>query len=148
MCVGAADVSVERHVEIVGRRSGHRQADTEDGVGSELGLVRRAVEVEQDLIDLPLTVGIGSFKSFLDDGVDVADRGLHALSEVSVTPVSQLDGLELAGRRSGWHQGPTEGAGGQEHLDFDGGVTSRVENLAAQDVLNNTHALCSSYRPP
>ena len=45
--VGAADVAVERQLELVGRGLGHGQRHAEDGVGAEAGLVVGAVEVDR-----------------------------------------------------------------------------------------------------
>ena len=49
--VRAADVAVQRDVQLVGGRLGDRQADAEDGVGAESGLVVGAVEVAQHGVD-------------------------------------------------------------------------------------------------
>ncbi len=97
---GATDVAVEGEVEIVGCGPGNGQADPEDGVGPELGLVRRAVEVEQGLVDLALGVGVHPVEGTLDLTVDMTDRVLDTLAAVAVTTVAEFDGLELAGRRS------------------------------------------------
>ncbi len=48
------DVSEERQAGGVRRGPRHRERDTEDRVGPELGLVGRAVQVEQALVDQPL----------------------------------------------------------------------------------------------
>ena len=52
--VGAADVAVQRQLQLVGGRPGDGEAGAEDGVGAEAGLVVGAVEVEQGLVDEPL----------------------------------------------------------------------------------------------
>ena len=44
---GAADIAVERQVRFLRRRLGDREADAQDGVGAQAGLVRRAVELDQ-----------------------------------------------------------------------------------------------------
>ena len=49
--VGAAEIAVERQPDRRGRGMGHRQRDAENGVGAELRLVRRAVEIEHELVD-------------------------------------------------------------------------------------------------
>ena len=50
----AAEVAPERQPHRVGRRARDRHRDAEDGVRAELALVRRAVGVEQHLVDLGL----------------------------------------------------------------------------------------------
>ena len=49
--VDAAEVAVERQLELVGRGLGHGQRHAEDGVGAEPGLVVGAVEVAQHAVD-------------------------------------------------------------------------------------------------
>ena len=56
--VGAADVAVERDLELGGRRLGRGQRHAEDGVGPDAGLVVGAVEVDHRLVDRPLVEGV------------------------------------------------------------------------------------------
>ena len=49
-----AEVSVERQVAGRGGRVGDRERDAQDRVRAELGLVRRAVEIAQDVVDAGL----------------------------------------------------------------------------------------------
>ena len=60
----------------------------------------------------------------------------HALAAVAVAAVAELDRLELAGGRARRDDGPAGGAGREEHLDLDGGVAARVEDLPPGDVLD------------
>ena len=54
----AADVAEQRQAGRVGGRPGDGERDAEDRVGAEAGLVRRAVEVDQLLVDQPLLAGL------------------------------------------------------------------------------------------
>ena len=80
-----------------------------------------------------------------DDGVgdlvvDVGDRVEHALAAVAVAAVAQLDRLEL--RRWTRPTGPSARPAAPESridLDLDRGVATRVEDLAADDVLDDAH---------
>ena len=57
MRVGSAEVPEQRQSGGLGGRFGHRERDTEDGVGTESGLVGGAVEIDQSLIDEVITIG-------------------------------------------------------------------------------------------
>ena len=71
--------------------------------------------------------------------VDVADGGLHALAEVAVAAVAQLDGLVLAGRGARRDRGAADGPAVEFDLDLHGGVAAGVEDLAADDVDDFAH---------
>src|SRR5205085_3233684 len=70
---------------------------------------------------------------------DVLHGALHALAAETVAAVAQLDGLELSGGRTRRHDGATAGARLEKHLDLDGRVPARVEDLPSQDVLDRGH---------
>lgn len=83
------DVSVERDTLLSSTSLGNGQADTEDGVGTKVLLVGRAVELVQELVNLGLVLNI---EVLLDDGrsdllVDVGD-GLG--DTYSMKPVSSV----------------------------------------------------------
>ena len=88
VCVRPADVAIERHVEFVGGRLGHREADAEDGVGAEAGLVLRAVEVDHQLVDRPLVERIETLDVLGDFDVDESDGVADALAPVAVASVA------------------------------------------------------------
>ena len=77
MGVGAADVAVERQLDLVGGGRGDGQRHAEDGVGAEAALVVGAVEVEQDAVDLALVEGVEPDDVLGDLVVDVADGVLE-----------------------------------------------------------------------
>ena len=52
--VGAADVAPQRQPGLLGGGVGDGEADAEHGVGAEVGLVGRAVEVDQQQVDAAL----------------------------------------------------------------------------------------------
>ncbi len=139
MGVDAADVAVQRHAELVGRRLGDRQADAEDGVGAEAALVLGAVELVQHRVDRALRRGIEALEGGGDLTVDVADGLADALAAVALAAVAQLDRLVLAGGRAARHGGAPGCAGVEGDLDLDGGVAPRVEDLAADDFDDLTH---------
>jgi hypothetical protein len=91
-----------------------------------LGLVRRAVEGDQGLIDDALVGGVEAEQFLGDLVVDVVDGLAHRLAAVLVAPVAQLDRLELAGRGARGHRGPAGGTGLELDLDLDRGVAAGI----------------------
>ena len=138
--VRAADVAEQRQAGAVRGRLGDRQADAEDGVRAELGLVRGAVEVEQGLVDQPLLVDVVPDDLLVDVLQDRGDRLLDTLAAVpGLVAVAQFDGLELAGGRARGHGRPGDGVVVEQNLDLDSGVAARVEDLAGADGLDGGH---------
>ena len=74
-----------------------------------------------------------------DLAVDVPDGGLHALAEVAIAAVAQLDGFVLTGRGARGHGGTTDSSTVEFDLDFHGGIASGIEDLAADDVDDFAH---------
>jgi hypothetical protein len=115
-------VGVEGHGLLGSAGLGNGQAHTEDGVGTELGLVGGAIEVNQELVDLGLVLDVDVL---LDDGgrddlVDVLDGLEDALAApLGLVAVAELASLVLACvaniisfysrlRRSHWCDEPVE----------------------------------------
>ena len=74
--VRAADVAVQRQLELGGGGLGDGQRHAEDGVGAEPGLVVRAVEGDELAVDEPLVEGVEAVDGVGDLAVDVARRRL------------------------------------------------------------------------
>ena len=72
--------------------------------------------------------------------VDVGDRVQDALAVVPIgLGVAQLERLVLAGGRPAGDGRPPERAVIEGDVDLDGGVPSRIEDLAGGDVLDQRH---------
>ena len=109
---GAADITVERQVRFLRRRLGDRQADAQDGVGAKAGLVRRAVEIDQQRVDPFLLGGFVAGQRIEDLAVDGIDGLQHALAAVAaLIAVAKLDCLVGAGGGARRNGGAAEGAG-------------------------------------
>ncbi len=80
---GAADIAVERLAEVVGGGLGQREGDGEDGIGAEAGLVRRAVEVDHDAVELDLFGGVHAADGVEDFALDVGAGLGDALAAVA-----------------------------------------------------------------
>ncbi len=138
--VRAADVAVEGQVGRLGSGVGHGQRDAEDGVGAQVGLVVGAVELEHRVVDGALLGGLPARDlraDLLDDVVDSLEDALAAVA--GLVAVTELDGLEDAGRRARRNSGAALAAVLKEDLYLDGGVAARVEDLACLDVVDVGH---------
>ena len=88
--------------------------------------------VEADLVD-----GVDAEQLRAERLVDVAHRGEHALAAVALrVAVAQLDRLVGAGRGAGRDDGRAHRAVVEEDVDLDRRVAARVEDLAADDILD------------
>lgn len=77
---------------------GNSQRDAEDGIGAQLTLVRGAVELVQELVDLwlVLDVEVGLDEGGADDLVDIGHGLGDTLSEpLGLVAIAELDSLVL-----------------------------------------------------
>ena len=141
----SAEVAVERQPDSLGRSVRGRQADSEERVGAELRLVRRAVKVDEQPVEADLVESVDPEQLRPDRVVDVAHGRQHALAAVPLrVAVAQLDRFVCTGRGSGRDHGGAHGAVRQEQVDLDGRVAARVEDLASDDVLDQAGHTFSS----
>ncbi len=115
----AAEVAEQREFGAACGGLRDRERDSENRVGAEPVLVRRAVEVEKGLVDQPLLAGLEPDK-FRAEGVQHGvHRLLHALTPVSVAAVAQLHGLELPGGGTAGDGRAAERSVLERHLHLD-----------------------------
>lgn len=90
-------MSVQWDTLLSGTGLSNGQTDTEDGVGTKLGLVDRAIELVQELVDLGLVLYIDVLlsKSWTNDRIDVLD-GLGDTYALLAVPL-----IGIMGRRGG-----------------------------------------------
>lgn len=92
-------MSIERNALLGSTSLSNGQADAEDGVGAELGLVGSAVELEQDVVDglLVLDVDVLLNQRGADDLVHVLDGLEDALAApLGLVAIAELASLVLA----------------------------------------------------
>ena len=143
--VNAAQILVQRQARRLGRGAGDGQRHAQDGVGTELGLVGRAVGGDQRGVDGALIEGIEAHNGAGALVIDVLDGLRNALAQVAaLVAVAQLACLESAGRSPRRHHRAAEAAVLEHDLDLDGGVAAAVEHLATVDVQNVTHTVSLS----
>ena len=137
-----ADRAVERHA--LRRGSGLRrgEADAENRIGAEPGLVLGTVELDHRGIDRRLVLGRHAFDARRDLAVHRGDRLRHAFAEpAALVAVALLDRLVRPGRGAGGDGGPAIAPVREPDLDLDRRVAAAIENLAAVDVGNGGHSL-------
>ena len=111
--------------ERVGGGFGRRQADAQDGVRAQLGLVGGAVQGQQFGVDGFLLGGVPAEERVGNLVVDVGDGFENAFAAVAfLIAVAQFQGFMHAGRRAGWDCCAAPGAVRQDDFDFHGGVTA------------------------
>jgi len=139
--VDAADVAEQRQAELAGRGLGHRERDAEDGVGPETRLGRRAVEVDQGVVDAALVAGVVAGERGGDLAAHVGHRGEHALAAVALAVVAQLRRLEGARGGARGDDGAAFRAAVEPAGHLDGGVAAGVEDFPGAERADGTHGL-------
>ena len=164
------NVGIEGNALLSSTGLGDSQADAEDGIGTELGLVGGSVEVNQELVDLGLVLDINVLldQSGANDLVDVLDGLEDALAvPLGLVTVTELASLVLAcwyavsdgriaqaesmlGKRTGGGSRGNNGAvqtGVGDDIDLDSGVATRVVDVTSVD-LGDGHdgRVCKVYR--
>jgi len=141
--VRAAEVAEQRQAGRIRGCPGHGEADADDRVRAEPGLVRGAVELNHVLVDEPLVLGVVPEQL----GLDLVDDGLHGLGDglaaVVRAAVAQLDRLEHARGRSARNRGVPDAAVIECHLDLDRGIATGVEDLPCVNAFDRGHGYCS-----
>ena len=138
--VRATDVAEQRQLRRLGRGAGDSQRDAEDRVGADLGLVVGAVQVDHRLVDQPLLGGVQPQQR----RAQVVEHREHSLLDTLAAvaagvAVATLGRLERAGGGTRGHARAGDRAVVQGHLDLDGGVAARVQDLAGADGLDAGH---------
>ena len=135
--VAAADVVIQA---LAGRqRAGLRACEghAEDGVGAETGLVRRAVELDEELVDRGLVEDVHALQRLCDLDIHVLHGLEHALAEVTaLIAVTQLAGLVDTGGSAGGNSRAADGAVVERDFHFHSRVAAGVENFSGADVHN------------
>mmetsp|Transcript_14093 Transcript_14093/g.37517 ORF Transcript_14093/g.37517 Transcript_14093/m.37517 type:complete len:501 (-) Transcript_14093:189-1691(-) len=121
------EVLVKRDALPLGRRLGRSHGHAEDGVGAQLALVRRAVELAHLLVQGSLLTHIHALDARVQNRVHSLDGLCHALAEVpTLVLVPELASLVDAGggARGNSCTGHNATLGDQVHLD--GGIATAV----------------------
>jgi hypothetical protein len=136
-------VSIERHTGLGSARLTHGNRHAQNGVGAELRLVGRAVQLAHEAVDGRLVADAEArgHEGGRDYVVDVAHGRVHALAHVvALDVVAQLERLVDAGGGARGHARP-EQALLRPQVDFDRRVAAAVEDGARVDSLDRHFCL-------
>jgi hypothetical protein len=135
--IGAAQVLVERNVQLLRGRAGGRERNAQDGVGAGLGLVGRAVGRQHGAVEASLIEDVAPDDRRRQDLAHVVHGLEHALLLVALgIAVAQFQGFVFAGRRARGHGRQANDAGFKMNLALNRGIAARVEDLAGHELLD------------
>ena len=83
MSIDPAQISVKRKPQGVRGGFCYCQADAQDGIGAQLGLVWRPIQRQQLGVDRLLVCGIPAEQRIRDGSVDVGNCFCHTFAEIS-----------------------------------------------------------------
>ena len=138
----AAEVAVQRQPRLVRGGLRHRHRAAQDRVGAQTALVGGAVELDHRAVDDGL---VGRLQSDQHAGELILDVR-HGLQDALAgkrarVPVAQLDRLECTRAGARGHRGAALGAARERHLDLDGRLTTRVQDLTGMNGGDLRHRL-------
>ena len=134
------EITPQRLIGILSSGMRHRERYGEQRIGTETTFVVRAIERNHAGIYVFLIARITLEQGCADHGVDVANRLQHALAEIALlVAIAKFDRLARTGRGTGGHSRATDGAAGEDHVRFYGGIAPRIDDLAGSDIDNAAH---------
>ena len=143
---GATEVGVKRQARRHCGRPCHRHRDAQDGVGPERGLVRRAIQVDHQPVDLALSARVHADQFRCDPLVDIGAGLEHALAAIALlVAVAQLDRLVLAGGCTRRHRGGNGRTVVQGDMDPHCRIAAGIQDLVGMNAFDDWfhgHFLC------
>ncbi|MNE33035.1 hypothetical protein D3C80_1266770 [compost metagenome] len=134
------DVGVQRNALGLGSGLGGGQGHGEDGVGTQLAFVLGTVQLDHRAVEGFLVGSILAQQQVADRAIDVGHGFQHALAQVTaLVAITQLQCLAGTGGCTGRRASAADNAVLEDHIGFDGGVATGVQNLAALDVDDLCH---------
>src|SRR4030095_13220269 len=132
------EIFEKRQAELARRRASRRQRDRENGVGAELGLVRRPIEGDHCLVKADLVESVHADHFFRDDFVHIRDSfGDTATEEPLFHSVPQLPRFMFASARATWDDGAADSAALEPDHGFNSRIAARIDYLPAMDLDNS-----------
>ena len=123
---GATDIAIERQFRRFGGGLGDGERHAENGVGAQATLVGGAVQFDHRLVDADLVERVETGDFICNRVVDIVDGVHHALAEIFIAAIAQLDRFMHAGRCARRHGRAPEAAVIEQHIHFNGGVAAAV----------------------
>ena len=118
--------------------AGHRNA--QDTVSANLGLIGCSVDLHHKVVDLQLLSRVHANELGCNQSVDCFNTLQDTLAHVdTLVSITKLNGLEFTGGRTRRHGATTHHTIVQSNVNFDGRVTSRVEDLTGMNFADDGH---------
>ena len=102
----------------------------------------RGVPVADTLMpfDSALVGGLLAHEQLLQLAIDVGHGLGDTLAEIAAgIAVAQLDGLAGTGGSTGRNRRPAHDAALQQHISFNGGIATGIQNLSCNNINDGTH---------
>ncbi len=123
--VHAAEITIQRQSQRIGRGLRDRETDSQNGVRAQFGFVRRAVQRQQGKVNRALVGSVHAEQFARDRPVHVGDRLRHALAEVALlVAVAHFERFVLACRRARRDGGASPRTVHQRDFHFHGRVAA------------------------
>ncbi len=136
--VESAKILVQGHSKRYCGGFGHSHGDTEDGIGAKAAFVRRSIQLNHGLVDRNLVQCIHAYQFRADFAVDIVDGLANAFAHVSgLFAIPQFDGFVSSSGCAGWDCGPAQRTVFQNHIYFNGGIATGIENFARKYIFDN-----------
>ena len=140
MAVHAANILVQRKTGGLGSSLGAGQGHAQDGVSAQSALVVRAVQLQHNVVDGALIVGLEADKRVGDLVIHMTNGIQRALAQITLlVAVAQLHGLERARGRARGNGRTTEGTILQHNFHLDRGVAARVQDFTPEHIDDDAH---------
>ena len=137
---GAADIAVKRQAGSISGGLGDGQRNPQNGIGAELCLVGRAVQLDHRLIDGDLVLGLHAGQRIKDIAVDGRHRLGDALAHVTgLVAIAQFHRLMGAGRGAGGYRRASHRTVFQHHVNLHRRIAAAVQDFAGGDVDDGGH---------
>ena len=137
VAVHAAQEAVQGNAQRGSSSAADCDGHSQDRVGAQVGLVFGAVGREHRSVHSVDVGGVHADDGVSDDGIDILNGLGHALAQVTaLVAVTQLQSLKLTSGSAARRAAACDGTVSQGHLSLNGGVATRVQNLATDDLFN------------
>ena len=148
MRVTSSHICKKRHSCLRGGGLGDGQADAENCVGAEPGLVLGAIDIDHQPVDRDLVLRIAPGQGVEQLALDRVQSLAHALAEIAIgVAVAQLDRFVLAGRGARGDRGAPADAALEFDIDFERRVAPAIEDFPAANINNGGHAGTICWTP-
>ncbi len=141
--VGAADVTVQGHIQSLGSSVCGSQRHAQDSVGTELALGGSAIEGKHLIVECALVEHIVTLECGSDYLVDIVNGLQDALAtETALVTVAELECFVLTGAGARRNTCAAHNAVLKRNLNFHCRIATGIQNLTGMNLLN-LHCLMS-----